>query len=298
MSSARPNRGGRGDEAALSGFGRRCRCHLLCRGANVFVPLAAARTLIELFNGGQRATVSRAWASKARSAKSGVSPNWGLDVVGAFVLDARFGLNAGFALWLDYGPPRLRDPEYGKRLAGLQARLAENPGRPLVLAIGSSRTAMGVRPGVLETDGGDPRRPLLFNMALAGSGPIMELMVLRRALADGVKPAAVLVEFWPAFLREDGAMNADTGLDVMLRHLDALIARLGEEGVALGSDFDGAVIPREIGSAAGLQRLVEAMLAHGYGRPLVRKIAHGNWLGVLERTWAPAPVEEAQSPLP
>ncbi len=88
-----------------------------------------------------------------------------------------------------------------------------------------------------------------------------------------------------AFLRPDGAMNADTDLEVMLRHLDAMIERLGEDGVALGSDFDGAVIPKAIGDAAGLPNLVAAMRRHGYGAPLVRKITSANWLGLLDRTW-------------
>lgn len=114
-------------------------------------------------------------------------------------------LNVGFVLLLDFGPRRLRDPEYGKRIAQLQDRIAENPGRPLVVVIGSSRTAMGVRPGVLN----DPTQPLIFNMSLVGSGPIMELLTVRRMLADGVKPDAVLLEYWPAFLREDGPYSEE-----------------------------------------------------------------------------------------
>ena len=123
--------------------------------------------------------------------------------VAAFVA-ALLALNVGFLAVLDYGPWRLRDPEYGKRIAGLRARVRENPGRPLVLVFGSSRTAMGVCPKAWETLDGDPHRPMLFNMALAGSGPVMELMAVRRALSDGVKPDAVLIEYWPPFLREDG----------------------------------------------------------------------------------------------
>jgi hypothetical protein len=123
--------------------------------------------------------------------------------VAAFAV-AVLALNLGFLAVLDYGPPRLRDPEYGKRLAALKARVRENPGRPLVLVFGSSRTGMGVCPKAWETLGGDPHRPMLFNMALAGSGPVMELMAVRRALADGIKPDAILIEYWPAFLREDG----------------------------------------------------------------------------------------------
>jgi membrane dipeptidase len=87
------------------------------------------------------------------------------------------------------------------------------------------------------------------------------------------------------FLREDGRRVADTGLAVMIRHLDHLLARLGEGGVALGSDFDGALIPREIGDAAGLPALVGAMRQAGYGEALVERICWGNWLDVLRRTW-------------
>lgn len=146
-------------------------------------------------------------------------------MVAAFAL-AALALNVGFLLVLDYGPPRLRDPEYGKRLASLNARVRENPGRPLVLMIGSSRTAMGVRPAVLEDEPGDPLRPMLFNLALAGSGPVMELMAVRRALADGVKPAAVLIEYWPAFLREDGTYWEQARIDLhRLRPVDLPLVR-------------------------------------------------------------------------
>lgn len=87
------------------------------------------------------------------------------------------------------------------------------------------------------------------------------------------------------FLRDDGDNKADTPFEVMLRHLDHLIEHLGEDRVGLGSDFDGAMIPKEIGTAAGLPRLVDAMRAHGYGEPLVEKICFRNWLRVLEKTW-------------
>ncbi len=133
------------------------------------------------------------------------------------------GLNVGLLLVLDYGPPRLRDPEYGRRLDRVRARTADHPGRPLVLAIGSSRTAMGLRPDVLadQTSG-----PLVLNFALAGSGPVMELMAFRRALADGVRPAAVLVEYWPAFLREDGPYREDARIvTTRLRPVDRPLVR-------------------------------------------------------------------------
>ncbi|UYO01321.1 MAG: dipeptidase [Devosia sp.] len=92
------------------------------------------------------------------------------------------------------------------------------------------------------------------------------------------------LNFATGFLRQDGRFVADTPLTTMLEHLDALIEALGEDGVALGSDFDGAMMPTEIGDVTGVPHLFDAMLAHGYGETLVRKIALDNWLGLIERT--------------
>ena len=87
------------------------------------------------------------------------------------------------------------------------------------------------------------------------------------------------------FLREDGLNAPFAGWDPFLRHLDHLIGILGEDRVGLGSDFDGATMPSDLKDAAGLPRLLDALRAHGYGEDLVAKIAHRNWLAVLERTW-------------
>jgi membrane dipeptidase len=87
------------------------------------------------------------------------------------------------------------------------------------------------------------------------------------------------------FLRPDGKMNADTDMELMVRHIEGLLEALGEDGVALGSDFDGAVIPQAIGDVAGLPRLMAALRARGFPDPLLHKIASGNWLSLLERTW-------------
>ncbi|MDG4878623.1 dipeptidase [Mesorhizobium sp. WSM4935] len=92
------------------------------------------------------------------------------------------------------------------------------------------------------------------------------------------------LNFATGFLREDGRMNADTGLDIMVRHIDSLLQALGEDGVGLGSDFDGAMIPAVIGDVAGLPKLIDALAARGFGRTLIEKIAYRNWLSVLERT--------------
>ncbi|SER44856.1 dipeptidase AC. Metallo peptidase. MEROPS family M19 [Faunimonas pinastri] len=94
------------------------------------------------------------------------------------------------------------------------------------------------------------------------------------------------LNFATSFLRPDGTMNANTGLDTMAQHLDHLIEHVGEDRVGLGSDFDGALVPAEIGDVAGLPRLMEALRAHGYDDALLRKIGHENWLAALDRTFA------------
>lgn len=93
------------------------------------------------------------------------------------------------------------------------------------------------------------------------------------------------LNFAVTFLRADGLRLPFTGFDPMLRHLDHLLGKLGEGGVALGSDFDGALMPADLPGAEALPRLLEAMAAHGYGDELIARIAWRNWLDVLERTW-------------
>ncbi len=95
------------------------------------------------------------------------------------------------------------------------------------------------------------------------------------------------LNFATGFLNLDGRKADDRGFDPMLRHLDHLIERLGEDRVGLGSDFDGAQVPAALKDAAGLGALREALAAHGYGAALLAKLCHENWLSVLDRTWKP-----------
>jgi len=92
------------------------------------------------------------------------------------------------------------------------------------------------------------------------------------------------VNFAVSFLREDGRIDADTPLERVVRHVEHLLAHAGEDGVGFGSDFDGATVPDAIGDVAGLPRLVDALRA-AFGDALTERIAYGNWLRVLERTW-------------
>jgi membrane dipeptidase len=102
---------------------------------------------------------------------------------------------------------------------------------------------------------------------------------------DAIAESGGLVglNFHVGFLRPDGAMRSDTPLEIMVRHTDRLITRLGEEGVGLGSDFDGCLVPASLKDAAGLPKLVDAYRSAEYGEELIAKICSRNWLSVLER---------------
>jgi membrane dipeptidase len=99
--------------------------------------------------------------------------------------------------------------------------------------------------------------------------------------SDGI----VGLNFAVVFLRQDGAPNADTPITTMVEHIDYMVERLGIERVGLGSDFDGATIPQELGDVAGLPKLVDALRRAGYDDGSLRKLAHENWLRVLRKTW-------------
>ena len=104
---------------------------------------------------------------------------------------------------------------------------------------------------------------------------------------DAIKESKGLVglNFAVTMLRADGRDKADTPISDMVRHVDHLVERLGIDGVALGSDFDGALIPKGIGSAAGLQNLVAGLGDAGYGERELTKICRENWLRVLRSAW-------------
>ncbi|MEM1382297.1 MAG: dipeptidase [Pseudomonadota bacterium] len=109
----------------------------------------------------------------------------------------------------------------------------------------------------------------------------------RQLQAVAESGGVVGLNFHVAFLREDCAISHQTPIAQMLRHLDHLVAILGEDGVALGSDFDGCELPVEIGDVRGLGRLIAAMRQAGYGEALIAKICWQNWLAVMLRSGLP-----------
>lgn len=132
-----------------------------------------------------------------------------LATVAAFVC-LQLGLSVAIDGWLY----KLRDPEYGWKLAILRRRLAERPDRALTLILGSSRSLLGVAPDVFEKRFlPDGREDLAFNFAVTGCGPVQELQMLKRLLRDGVRPDRVLVEIHPLLLHQEDGFGEDAWME-------------------------------------------------------------------------------------
>jgi membrane dipeptidase len=127
-------------------------------------------------------------------------------------------------------------------------------------------------------------RPLISTHSAAHSlTPATRNLTDRQLRAMAERGGLVGLNFGCAFVRADGIKNADTEPEALIRHLDHLLSILGEGGVALGSDFDGTIVPAFLRDASGMPRLIEAMAAAGYGEALIRRICWDNWVDMLER---------------
>ena len=68
----------------------------------------------------------------------------------------------------------------------------------------------------------------------------------------------------------------------IIAHLEHIIATVGEDHAALGSDWDGMIIPpRDVPTCLELPRLVELMLSRRWSSERIRKVLGGNFLRAL-----------------
>jgi len=109
-------------------------------------------------------------------------------------------IQLALGLAVDNALPQVRDPEFAHREELLQQRIAQEPGQPLVVAVGSSRVMNGI-------DGQTATQTLqngvqVFNFGIPLSGPFLEEIWFERLLADGAKPDLLLIEVFPAFFNE------------------------------------------------------------------------------------------------
>jgi membrane dipeptidase len=93
------------------------------------------------------------------------------------------------------------------------------------------------------------------------------------------------IVFAAPFIRPDGRDDPDVPLRTLVEHVRHAVEVAGVEHVGLGSDFDGATMPTELGDVAALPRLLDELRDAGFTAAEVEQIAWGNWRRVLALAW-------------
>ncbi|MDW8361958.1 MAG: membrane dipeptidase [Myxococcales bacterium] len=101
-----------------------------------------------------------------------------------------------------------------------------------------------------------------------------------RAVAES--GGVIGVMFHGAFLSRRGGPK---DVRMVVEHLEHVIRVAGEQAAAIGSDYDGCIVPppdlRD--GAVGYARLVQAMLEAGWREERIRRVLGGNFLACFER---------------
>ncbi len=130
-------------------------------------------------------------------------------------------------------------------------------------------------------------RPIVATHSNANAlAPAVRNLTDKQLDAIGESNGLVGINYHCGFLRKDGYSSpADTSLSLIADHLVYIADRNGIDGVALGSDFDGAAMPGDLQNAAGLPRLMDELRNRGFDDDSLRKIGYENWLCVFDATW-------------
>ena len=95
------------------------------------------------------------------------------------------------------------------------------------------------------------------------------------------KGGVIGLNFAPGFLGKD-IHNSDSRVEDMIRHLQHLWNKGGEDCLALGSDLDGIGGNLEIGSPDQMPRLFDAMSKAGFSGRMIEKMAYENAARVIQ----------------
>jgi membrane dipeptidase len=110
---------------------------------------------------------------------------------------------------------------------------------------------------------------------------------LTDAQLDAIRDSDGLVGivFATVFLRPDFADDPHTPVALIAEHARYVADRIGVQHVALGSDFDGATVPAELGDVAGLPKLLQALREAGFEEEELATVCWHNWRRVLAAWW-------------
>jgi len=131
------------------------------------------------------------------------------------------------------------------------------------------------KPGFLEACEMSTRPPIVSHAGVVGVYEHLRNIDDDQLRAIGDRGGCVGVIFCPSFLGADG-------LEPVVKHLKHIIDVSGEDTPALGSDWDGFIVPtKDLCDAARLPLLTDALLAAGMKEETIGKILRGNVMRVL-----------------
>ncbi len=99
-----------------------------------------------------------------------------------------------------------------------------------------------------------------------------------KAIAE--KGGVIGVTFVNVFLNKDKPDEAS--IDSVVQHIEYMLELVGEDHVAIGSDFDGCHPPKDLSDATKYPLITEKLLEHGLADSTVSKILGGNFLRIFE----------------
>lgn len=145
--------------------------------------------------------------SRRRGARTAIA--WGVALVAL--------ANVVLAAAVETVLPKLRDPEYGYRITPLHTHQQTHPDRPLVLVLGTSRVQNSIDPSAMGFPD-QPGSPLVFNFGQSAASPLRQWITLQRLEAEGVRPAAVVIEIFSTSLGNPGPDEPGYKRDVAFEH--------------------------------------------------------------------------------
>jgi membrane dipeptidase len=134
------------------------------------------------------------------------------------------------------------------------------------------------RRGFLEACRLSTRPPIVSHTGAFGAYPHWRNIDDEQLAAVAGRGGVVGIVFCPTYL-------GGPGLDAVVAHLLHVLDVAGEDTPALGSDYDGMIVPpRGLSDPAQLPSLVDAMLRAGFAERTIGKILRHNVLRVLRET--------------
>ena len=99
-------------------------------------------------------------------------------------------------------------------------------------------------------------------------------------LAIAGEGGVIGVTFVNSFLNREEPEKAT--LDTVIQHVEYMLDLLGDDHVAIGSDFDGCHPPQELDDVTKYPSITRKLQDRGHSEETIRKVLGGNFLRVLE----------------